>query len=127
MRTEPEIAARRQIAGLLNGYFLGGYRKAKEWEAAGAKPERAKDFGFPDEHEAKFRIRTYSEMGPYLGQYLALPKGDEGAWLMFSSSNLHDSEKVSIPEDAPPGRYVLRLMVGASEKAPFARRGVIRW
>ena len=122
VRTEPEIAARRQIAGLLNGYFLGGYRKAKEWEAAGAKPERAKDFGFPDEHEAKFRIRTYSEMGPYLGQYLALPKGDEGAWLMFSSSNLHDSEKVSIPADAPPGRYVLRLMVGASEKAPFARR-----
>ena len=49
VRTEPEIAARRQIAGLLNGYFLGGYRKAKEWEAAGAKPERAKDFGFPVE------------------------------------------------------------------------------
>ena len=122
VRTEPEIAARRQIAGLLNGYFLGGYRKAKEWEAAGAKPERAKEFGFPDEHEAKFRLRTYAEMGPYLGQYLALPKGDEGAWLMFSSANLHDTEKVVVPAEAPPGRYMLRLMVGAAEKVPFARR-----
>lgn len=122
VRTEVEVAARRQIAGLLNGYFLGGYRKAKEWEAAGSKPERAKEFGFPDEHEAKFRINTYMQAGPYLGQYLALPKGDEGAWLMYSGANLHDTEKIVIPADAASGRYVLRLLVGASEKVPFSRR-----
>ena len=122
VRTEVEIAARRKIAALLNGYFLVGYRKAKEWEAAGSKPERAKEFGFPDEHEAKFRIRQYLELGPYLGQYLALPKGDEGAWLMYAGGNLHDTEKVVIPPEAPPGRYALRLLVGASDKVPFSRR-----
>lgn len=122
VRTEVEIAARRQIAGLLNGYFLGGYRKAKEWEAAGSDPNKAKEFGFPDHHEAKFRIRAYQEAGPYLGQYLALPKGDEGAWLMYSGSNMHDTEKIVIPADAPSGRYILRLLVGASDKAPISRR-----
>ena len=121
-RTEVEVGARRQVAGLLNGYFLGGYRKAKEWEAAGAVPEKAKDFGFPDHHEAKFRIRAYEQHGPYLGQYLALPKGDEGAWLMVPEANVHDTEPVTVPKEAPPGRYLLRLRVGAAEKAVARRK-----
>ena len=121
-RTEVEVAARRQVAGLLNGYFLGGYRKAKEWEAAGAVPEKAKEFGFPDHHEAKFRIRAYEQHGPYLGQYLALPKGDEGAWLMVPEANVHDTEPVTVPKEAPPGRYLLRLRVGAAEKAASRRK-----
>ena len=122
VRTEVEIAARRQMGGLLNGYFLGGYRKAREWEAAGADPARAKDFGFPDEHEAKFRIRAYEQSGPYLGQYLALPKSDEGAWLTYHTANYHHTETITIPADAPPGRYVLRLRVGGNEKVPVSRR-----
>jgi len=121
-RTEVEIAARRQVGGLLNGYFLGGYRKAKEWEAAGAVPEKAKDFGFPDHHEAKFRIRAYEQHGPYLGQYLALPKSDEGAWLMAPQANMHDTEPVTVPKDAQPGRYVLRLRIGAAEKVAARRK-----
>jgi len=122
VRTEVEIAARRQMGGLLNGYFLGGYRKAREWEAAGADPARAKDFGFPDEHEAKFRIRAYEQSGPYLGQYLALPKSDEGAWLTYHTANYHHTETITIPADAPPGRYVLRLRVGGNEKVSVSRR-----
>ena len=122
VRTEVEIVARRRMAGLLNGYFLGGYRKAKEWQAAGGDPAKAKDFGFPDEHEAKFRIGAYEQHGPYLGQYLALPKSDEGAWLTYVAGNYHHTESIAIPADAPTGRYVLRLRVGGNDKVPVARR-----
>jgi hypothetical protein len=121
-RTEVEILARRRMGGLLNGYFLGGYRKAKEWQAAGADPARARDFGFPDEHEAKFRIHAYEQHGPYLGQYLALPKSDEGAWLTYVAGNYHHTEAITIPADAPTGRYLLRLRLGGNDKAPVLRR-----
>jgi len=122
VRTEVETAARRQMAGLLNGYFLGGYRKAKEWQAAGADPAKARDYGFPDEHEAVFRIRAYEQHGPYLGQYLALPRSDEGAWLAYRTANHHSSETIAIPADAPTGRYVLRVRGGVAAHAPAARR-----
>ena len=122
VRTQVEIAARRQMASLMNGYFLGGYRKAKEWQAAGADPTKAKDFGFPDEHEAKFRIHSYEQSGPYLGQYLALPKSDEGAWLTFVTGNYHHTETITIPADAPPGRYLLRLRAGGNPNVPVSRR-----
>ena len=121
-RTEVEIAARRQMAGLLNGYFLGGYRQGKAWEAAGADPAKAKEFGFPDEHEARFRIHAYEQHGAYLGQYLALPNSDEGAWLTYHVVNYHHTETITIPADAPPGKYLLRLRVGGNEKVPVARR-----
>jgi hypothetical protein len=122
VRTEVEVAARRRMAGLLNGYFLGGYRKAKEWQAAGADPAKAREFGFPDEHEAAFRIRAYEQHGPYLGQYLALPKSDEGAWLTYHAGNYHHTETITIPADAPPGNYLLRLRVAGDEKVSAARR-----
>ncbi|MGB8852830.1 MAG: DUF1592 domain-containing protein [Pirellulales bacterium] len=122
VRTEVEVAARRQMGGLLNGYFLTGYRKAKEWQAAGADPKKAKDFGFPDETEAKFRIHAYEQHGDYLGQYLALPKSDEGAWLTYITGNYHHTETIKIPADAPSGRYRLRLRAGGNPSVPVSRR-----
>jgi mono/diheme cytochrome c family protein len=121
-RREAEVAARKQIEGLLNGYFLGGYRKAKEWEAAGADPDKTKDFGFPDKHEAKFRIQAYENHGPYLEHFLAAPHSDKGAWLMYASNNYHDTEAITIPPVAPPGDYLLRLRVAAATDAPQVRR-----
>ena len=121
-RREVETAARKQIEGLLNGYFLGGFRKAKEWEAAGADPAKAKDFGFPDEHEAKFRIQAYENHGPYLEHFLAAPHADKGAWLMYAANNYHDTEAITIPPTAPPGNYLLRLRVAAAAEAPQVRR-----
>ena len=123
-RREVETLARRRIAGLLNGYFLTGYRRAKEWEAAGADPARTKDFGLPDEHEARFRILQYQRHGPYLAQYLVTPHSDSGAWLMYADSNHHDAESISIPPTAPPGRYLLRLRIAAADDAPPLRRFV---
>jgi hypothetical protein len=119
-RREAELQARKQIEGLYNGYFLGGYTKAKEWEASGGKP--AKDFGFPDEHEARFRIHAYEQHAPYLQRYLALPAGDRGAYLMYASNNHHDTEPISIPASAPPGDYMLRIRIGATADAPPLRR-----
>ncbi|MFM8893213.1 MAG: DUF1587 domain-containing protein, partial [Planctomycetia bacterium] len=123
-RREVETLARRRIAGLLNGYFLTGYRRAKEWEAAGADPAKAKDFGLPDEHEARFRILQYQRHGPYLAQYLVTPHSDSGAWLMYADSNHHDAESITIPPTAPPGRYLLRLRIAAADDAPPLRRFV---
>lgn len=122
IRTEVEIAARRQMAGLLNGYFLGGYRRAKAWEVAGSDPARAKEFGFADEHAATFQKLQYERHGPYLGQYLAMPRSDEGAWLTHHTVNYHHTETITIPRQAPSGRYLLRLRIGAKDKAPAMRR-----
>jgi hypothetical protein len=121
-RRDVETKARQHIEGLLNGYFLGGFRKAKEWEAAGADPAKAKDFGFPDEHEAKFRIQQYENHGPYLEHFLAAPHADSGAWLMYPANNHHDTESITIPPAAPPGTYLLRLRVAAAAEAPQVRR-----
>lgn len=119
-RRETELQARRQIDGLYKGYFLGGYTKAKEWEASGSQP--AKDFGFPDEHEARFRIRAYEQHAPYLQRYLALPAGDRGAYLMYANNNYHDTEEIAVPATAPPGDYMLRVCVGATAEAAPLRR-----
>ena len=119
-RREVELDARKKIAGLLNGYFLTGYRKAKEWEASGGKP--ATEFGFPDEHEARFRIRQYENHGPYLERFLKLPHSDTGAYLMYPTNNYHDTELIAVPPDAPPGDYVLRVRIGATPEAPPLRR-----
>jgi mono/diheme cytochrome c family protein len=119
-RREAELQARKQIEGLYNGYFLGGYTKAKEWEASGGKPP--KDFGFPDEHEAKFRILQHERHGPYLERFLQMPHADTGAYLMYASNNHHDTESIAIPAFAPPGDYVLRVRVGAAAESPPLRR-----
>jgi hypothetical protein len=119
-RREVELQARKQINGLYEGYFLGGYTKAMEWKASGGKP--AKDFGFPDEHEARFRILAYEQHGPYLERYLAMPHGDRGAYLMYANNNHHDTEAIAVPAAAPPGDYVLRVCVGATAEAPPLRR-----
>jgi len=121
-RREVETAARKQIEGLLKGYFLGGFRKAKEWEAAGADPDKTKDFGFPDKHEAKFRIQQYENHGPYLEHFLVAPHADKGAWLMYATGNYHDTDAITIPPAAPPGNYLLRLRVAAAVDAPQVRR-----
>lgn len=119
-RREAELQALRQIDGLYKGYFLGGYTKAKEWETSRGRP--AKDFGFPDEHEARFRIRAYEQHAPYLQRYLALPAGGRGAYLMYATNNYHDTEEIAVPATAPPGDYMLRVCVGATAEAPPLRR-----
>jgi mono/diheme cytochrome c family protein len=120
VRREVETDARRKIEGLLNGYFLTGYRKAKEWEASGGKP--ASEFGFPDEHEARFRILQYERHGPYLERFLKLPYSDTGAYLMYTANNYHDTELIALPAEAPPGDYMLRVRIGATTVAPPLRR-----
>lgn len=119
-RREAELQARKQIEGLYKGYFLSGYTKAKEWEASGGRPPQ--DFGFPDEHEARFRIGVYEQHGPYLERFLQMPHGDRGAYLMYATNNYHDTEEIAVPATAPPGDYVLRVCVGATAEAPPLRR-----
>lgn len=119
-RREVEKDARKKIAGLLNGYFLTGYRKAKEWEASGGKP--TSEFGFPDEHEARFRIQQYEHHGPYLERFLKLPHSETGAYLMYPTNNYHHTELIAVPPDAPPGDYVLRVRIGATSEATPLRR-----
>ena len=121
-RTEVEIAARQQMAGLLHGYFLEGYRRGKAWQAAGSDPAKAKEFGFPDEQEAKFRIQQYEGHGPYLGAYLAMSKSDTGAWLTYCTNNYYYQQTITIPADAPLGLYLLRARVGFNDKVPAGRR-----
>jgi hypothetical protein len=121
-RTEVEIGARRQMSELLNGYFLDGYRRGTAWKAAGGEPAKAKEFGFPDEQEAKFRIEQYKGHGPYLGAYLAMSKSDAGAWLTYYTNNYYYQQTITIPSDWQTGDYVLRARVGFNNNVPPARR-----
>lgn len=118
-RREVEIDARNHVAGLCHGWFMGAYKKANQWKAAGKDPARVKEFGFKDLAEADFRGSNFTNQGPYLTSFLSAPGGDRGAWLM---TEWYGAEKIVIPADAPPGDYVLRLRVAASDKVPASRR-----
>jgi hypothetical protein len=128
-RRETEILATRQVRGLFNGYYSGGYKSAKAWMASDrSKPP--KDFGLPDEDEVKFRISAYERHASSFAAYLANPLSDTGALLV--SYEIHSREFIAIPPDgpppsdkprpaAPPGDYLLRLRIGHLPDAPKER------
>ncbi len=128
-RRETEILATRQVRGLFNGYYSGGYKSAKAWMASDrSKPP--KDFGLPDEDEVKFRIQAYERHASSFAAYLANPLSDTGALLV--SHEIHPREFIAIPPDgpppsdkprpnAPPGNYLLRLRIGHLPDAPKER------
>ncbi len=120
VRREAETQARKRIEALYKNYFLGGFNKAKEWEASGGKSP--KEFGFPDEAEARFRMLQYERHGPYLERFLKMPHADTGAYLMLATGNYHHAEEIAVPATAPPGDYLLRVRIGATAHAPPLRR-----
>ncbi len=79
-RREVEIWANRDVKGLFNGYYLGGFKSAKQWMAA-EKTTSPKDFGLPDKEEAKFRVHVFETHGPSFAAYMANPLSETGSLL----------------------------------------------
>ncbi len=111
-RTEVEIAANAEVQKQLDR-FRDQYQVAKQWEAAkGKKP--VQDFGFEAESLAQAYLEYYPNLGPSHALYLADPLTQKGAYLTPYYPNLFVS--ASIPEDAPPGKYLLRLRIARAGK-----------
>jgi hypothetical protein len=128
-RREVETWANRDVRGLLGGYYLGGFKSAKQWMATDKKGS-PKEFGLPDEAEVKFRLQVYDTHGPSFVSYLTNPLTETGALLTIYS--VHQREFISLPPDpltpgdkpreaVPPGDYMLRVRVGQTPKAPRER------
>ena len=128
-RREVELHANAMVGGTYNGYFKGGYETAKKFLETGM-PQK----GIPDEQEAKFRVKAFEEHGPSFERYLNDPLTKTGAYLTLF--NVHTEEVLTLPpeqpsgwlktkhaiETAPPGEYMLRIRIGATDGVPAERR-----
>lgn len=123
VRTEAETHFRASVSGLLNNHLFTGYKKVKAWDAAGGKRPPS-DFGLRDEADAAWRRLQYETHGPYLAQLLCLPGSDKGAFLATHFNNFPHTVVARLPDNAPPGRYVLRVRLAATAAAPPLRRFV---
>jgi hypothetical protein len=111
VRIEPERTTNPRIRAKFRGYFLGGHVRARMLEVGKGKPA---DFGFPDQQEADFhKLRWEREAGMF-ADYLTLPDIETGSYLTIAGPN--PQEGFTLPEDAVPGRYVLRARIAQAGK-----------
>ena len=118
-RSEPETQE--------SGYWAADVQKARELEAAEryvawkASPERSiKEFGFPHETEALFRTHCWGCAAPFT-YYIEQPLSRTGAYL-FNARPDRDEITVTIPDDVPPGDYVVRFRAGHVPGVPRERQ-----
>lgn len=93
-------------------------RKAKA-EKAKASGD-AKKAGFKDAAELKFLSRPEKNPIPLHEMLLKHPASKHGALLTIYEG--YPQDVTTIPADAPPGDYVLRVRVGALDEAPSSHR-----
>jgi Protein of unknown function (DUF1592)/Protein of unknown function (DUF1588)/Protein of unknown function (DUF1587)/Protein of unknown function (DUF1585)/Protein of unknown function (DUF1595)/Planctomycete cytochrome C len=103
----------------LNKTLEGMLTRRKKAEAAVASGD-AKKAGFVDENELKFLSRPEKNPIPLHELVLNHPLSKSGALLTISAGYAQDA--TTIPADAPPGDYVLRVRVGALDDAPSSQR-----
>ena len=127
-RREVEEHANKKVGATYAGYFKGGHELAQKFLKTGKSQE-----GIKDEHEAKFRIRTFEENGPSYRRYLDDPLTRKGSLLTISEVN--KSEFIALPpehptgwqktkhvvDSLPPGDYKIRFRIGAIEGTPVER------
>ena len=127
-RREVELHANKKVGGTYNGYFKGGHDLAQTFLKTG-KPQK----GIVDEHEARFRIRTFEEKGPSYRRYLDDPLTKTGSLLTISE--VYKAEFIALPPEhptgwlktkhvvdtLPAGEYKLRFRIGAVEGTPSER------
>lgn len=114
---EPEIEANKRITGIFRGYQMGGYRMYKQWKASKGRPPS--DFGLVDEQEMNFRKQVWDRDTPPYADYLSRVETETGAFLTVHMPN--PQVGIVIPDEMPPGDYVIRARVGVAPKIPAAR------
>lgn len=130
---EAEELANRVVRGTYSGYYLGGYKSAKQWLASDrSKPPSA--FGLTDEKEVEFRLQVFEEHSPSFAAYTSNPLCDTGAMLTIHS--VHTEEVIALPPNTPSdwdkrkldpvpiGEYKIRFRIGAIPNTPAERHFV---
>jgi len=129
-RRETEEWANRVIRSTYSGYYLGGYKNAMEWKAAGGSRPPS-DFGLTDDVEANYRITSFQKYGPTFSAYLSNPLIDTGS--LLTRFTVHTDEVLALPPDnstdwnktirdpVKPGQYMLRIRIGALPEIPAER------
>ena len=93
------------------------------WEKiAGAPPPT--DFGFVDAVRAEHDGFAWRSYGLHRTAYITLPGAATGAYLTVRDAYMNDQYGVGLGHDWPPGRYVLRLRLAATDQSPVRRRCV---
>jgi hypothetical protein len=96
---------------------------AERYAAWKASPERSiKEFGFPHETEALFRVYCWQCAAPF-SYYIEQPLSRSGAYL-FNARHDRDEVAITIPDTAAPGRYMLRFRAGHVPGVPRDRQFV---
>ncbi|NJM55720.1 MAG: DUF1587 domain-containing protein [Verrucomicrobiae bacterium] len=111
VRIEPERTTNPRIRAKFRNYFLAGHVRATLLETSKGKPA---DFGFPDAQEAAFHRQRWEREAGMFADYVTLPNIETGSYLTIAGPN--PQEGFTLPEDAPPGRYLLRARIAQAGK-----------
>jgi hypothetical protein len=117
VRTESEIEFIKQHSGTVHSH-QATFMALRKWQQNGEKPD-ALPKGFATVKDAKAAL-----IGPprvdmiwgyhYAAQMLALPRAHEGAYLTMGYY-FNGNAAITIPADAPLGKYVLRVRIAKSD------------
>jgi mono/diheme cytochrome c family protein len=112
VRIEPEQTTNRGIRAKFRNYHLGGHIRERMFEVAKDRPST--DFGFPDAQEAAFHKLQWERQAGQFADYLTLPDIETGSYLTIAGPN--PQEGLTLPENVPPGRYLLRARIAKAGK-----------
>lgn len=91
------------------------------WEKIKGAPPPT-DFGFVDAVKAEHEGAAWRSYGLCRTAYITLPGAATGAYLTIRDAWLNDQYGVGLGNDWPPGKYVLRMRLAATDGAPVRRR-----
>lgn len=114
---ESEIATNKTIQNRYNK-LLDAKIRGDQWKESGKSPT---EFGFIDAARVKFEAGLYNRDGIGYSHYLSLPQTKTGT-VFYVTWNGAITDTVTLPKEAPPGKYIIRARVGGFEEAPMRRR-----
>jgi len=91
------------------------------WERIKGAPPPT-DFGFVDAVRAELEGFAWRSYGVQRTAYITLPGAATGAYLTIRDAFMSDKYGVGLGSDWPPGRYVLRMRLAATDESPLRRR-----
>jgi hypothetical protein len=92
------------------------------WDTLQGSPS-PKDFGFTDVIHARHEAEgNWKLLVPHHKAYASHPLVETGALLTIGDVFVHPYHSFNVPGDWPPGDYVMRLRIAATDAAPPPRR-----
>ncbi len=116
-RQESETAINQMVQKRYNK-LLDGKTRGEQWRNSDKPPT---EFGFIDAARVKFEEGLYNRDGVGYRHYLTLPQTKTGA-VFYATWAGAMTDTLTLPENAPPGKYLIRARVGGFEDAPARRR-----